>query len=792
MKIASLLGYVALCSAVLPLHAANITWTGSAGDGSFATGSNWAGGVPPASNDYQDTAVFGSGATPGAVNVPASRSLFGMRFDTAGWSLGGSAFADLRNVTSAGAGTNTVAQSFNQKYSGTWSVGAGNTLSIGSGFYQRSYDVTLAGGGTVASGTLFNGYSGTVGTWGVHIKDATLKISAATPYTSSCAGAVFLENAAARLRLLTSATAAQALIGTRIVDGLGLGLQVADVGGGYVEVSPISDPTPPMPGNWTLTLRDEFTGTSLDGTKWRLGEHWSGMAGSGGMAPENVTVNGGTLKIKSEQRSVSYGGTTYAYATGEVSTFFQYRQQYGYFEARVKYPGVTGLWPAFWFMPDRGQYGTTSGYYRSYLKFDLTGVNPGTITSAELRLKVSAIETATNNLVLMKLPGDSWSESTITWNNKPVPDPVWITQKWNNTTAVGSDITFDVTNYVTQQMAGDKKVGFVAADTFMRTKGIHFYSRETANQADRPRLIINGVTYYATEDAYVQWGANANTNFGSATELVVRDDWGDTANTFNGGMEIDTMESLGIWGANKTQHAVHWDGYGTQHQTTGWPNVITPTVGDGFHTYGVYWQPGMLEFYVDGARTATWNNTRVMSVPAYLILSLQLGGWDNNNPGAQDNNQTMEVDWVRAWSGTRTGLTGVVADNSDTTQVVTTGSWTASTATAGYYGANYVNDANTGKGTKTFSFKPSITASGTYNVYGLWTSGTNRATNVPIDVIKADGSTATVTVNQQANGSQWNLLGTYSLAPANAEIRIRTDSTNGFVIADAIRLVPTP
>ena len=41
---------------------------------------------------------------------------------------------------------------------------------------------------------------------------------------------------------------------------------------------------------------------------------------------------------------------------------------------------------------------------------------------------------------------------------------------------------------------------------------------------------------------------------------------------------------------------------------------------------------------IDGIRTARWDNTRVMSVPAYLILSLQLGGWDNNNAGAQDNN----------------------------------------------------------------------------------------------------------------------------------------------------------
>jgi hypothetical protein len=300
------------------------------------------------------------------------------------------------------------------------------------------------------------------------------------------------------------------------------------------------------------------------------------------------------------------------------------------------------------------------------------------------------------------------------------------------------------------------------------------------------------VTYYATEDAYVRWGTLANTNYGNSADLIVEDSWGDTATTFNGGMEIDIMESLGIWGANETQHAVHWDGYGTQHQSAGWPNILSGATGDGYHTYGLYWEPGKLEFYVDGIRTASWANTRVMSVPAYMILSLQTGGWDNNNPGAQVNNQVMEVDRVRVWSGTRSDLDAVNVDNMETVNVVTAGAWTNSTSTNGYYGTNYTHDGNIDKGTKTFSFKPPITVSGNYLVYARWTSGTNRATNVPIDIVKSDATVATVTVNQQANGSQWNLLGTYSLSPANCEVRYRTTGTNGYVIADAICVIPAP
>ncbi len=547
---------------------------------------------------------------------------------------------------------------------------------------------------------------------------------------------------------------------------------------------------PSLPGTWTLQFQEEFSGTRVDGTKWHLGQHWSGMAGSGGVAPENVTVDNGTLKIKSEQRAISYGGTAYSYATGELSTFSKFRQQYGYFEARVKYPAVTGLWPAFWFMPDRAAYGWTGAYQQAYLKFNLSGTSISPVTSAVLKVKVSAKDNANpNNVVVMRLQDDSWTETGITWNNKPTPDPVWIAQAWNQAT-VGQVISVDVTSYVNEQMAGDKKISFVLADTFMKANGITFYSREAANQADRPQLVINGTTYYATEDATVRWGDYASTNYGTAGTLVAKDDWGDTATTFNGGMEIDTMETLGIWGPNTIQHALHWDGYGASHQTTGWPGITFPASGDGFHTYGVYWQSGLLEFYVDGIRTAQWANSRVMSVPAYMILSLQLGGWDNNNPGAQDQNQQMEVDWVRAWSGTRAAATTVTVDNLNAAATTSTGTWTASTVTGGYYATNYVHDNNTNKGSSTFSFNPPLTADSEYAVYARWTSGTNRAAAVPIDLTSSNATVKTVTVNQQANGGKWNLLGGFTLSPVNARITVKNVGTTGFVVADAVQCVP--
>lgn len=423
-----------------------------------------------------------------------------------------------------------------------------------------------------------------------------------------------------------------------------------------------AQPTPPLQGNWTLTFEENFDGTAqdntaLDGTKWRVGQHYAGIAGNGGTSPEQIKTDDGVLSITAKQAPTSFSGVSYNYASGEVSTFKTFRQQYGYYECRMKYDAVSGMWPAFWLMPDRGTYGWLEGYRQAYLKFDLTGVNLSQVTSAELRLTISSANTGSNNNVLvMKLQDDSWTESTLTWNNKPAPDPAWIKQYYNQTYTTNQQLNTDVTAYVAEQMAGDKTVSFVLADTFERNLLVQFHSSEAATPAYRPQLVINGVAYEATEDSHVRQGTLANTNYGTLSVLQVQDSYQDASSTYGDGNEIDIMETLGIWGPDRTQHAVHWDGYGSSHQSVEHRHAF-PSEGDDFHTYGLYWESGKYEFYVDGVLTYEWANAEVMACPAYVILSLQLGGWDNNNVGPQVDGRSVEVDYVRVWSGTKTGPT---------------------------------------------------------------------------------------------------------------------------------------
>jgi len=143
-----------------------------------------------------------------------------------------------------------------------------------------------------------------------------------------------------------------------------------------------------------------------------------------------------------------------------------------------------------------------------------------------------------------------------------------------------------------------------------------------------------------------------------------------------------------------------------------------------------------------------------------------------------------------ALGGSSTVAPIIIKDNADASGFVQVGAWPVST-TSNKYGANSWHDGNTGKGTKSVAITPTIAVAGDYQVYAWWSSGANRATNTPIDINHADG-TSTVTVDQvhPATGGRWNLLGVYRFAAGTTHnIVVRNDGTNGYVFADAFRFV---
>jgi hyaluronate lyase len=127
----------------------------------------------------------------------------------------------------------------------------------------------------------------------------------------------------------------------------------------------------------------------------------------------------------------------------------------------------------------------------------------------------------------------------------------------------------------------------------------------------------------------------------------------------------------------------------------------------------------------------------------------------------------------------------VVVDNPDAEFVCAWGT----TATGGYGGDFRWHAA--GNGSCTATWKPNLAAAATYNVYAWWRASSNRATDSPY-TIYYNGGSETIRVNQEINGDQWVLLGTYPFAAGTSGYVMLSNDANEYVIADAILLEPQP
>jgi hyaluronate lyase len=133
----------------------------------------------------------------------------------------------------------------------------------------------------------------------------------------------------------------------------------------------------------------------------------------------------------------------------------------------------------------------------------------------------------------------------------------------------------------------------------------------------------------------------------------------------------------------------------------------------------------------------------------------------------------------------------IILDNTATKGVQINGAW-ATVPSDSAFGGDSLEDSNSGKGTKSVLFTPTIPATQEYFVYARWTGGTDRATNVPYDVVSSGGRRQTITLDQRNRGGDgWVLLGKFLFdRGTSGSIRVRNDGTNGVVSVDAVRLLP--
>ena len=197
--------------------------------------------------------------------------------------------------------------------------------------------------------------------------------------------------------------------------------------------------------------------------------------------------------------------------------------------------------------------------------------------------------------------------------------------------------------------------------------------------------------------------------------------------------------------------------------------IVERCQGSGCSNFTQVGTPTASPFVDSGLTANTFYNYHVRATDAANNLS----GWSNV---------------VGATTQSATPVTTLTIDNTDaaTSQ---SGSWSPSTNFPGYYGTNYHYSPNaTGHW---FEWTASTLSPGTYEVYAYWNANPDRPTDVSYLITHSGGTATRNNINQTQNGSQWNLLGTYTFGTTGT-VRVQSGGTGTEgTVADAIRFVKT-
>jgi RHS repeat-associated protein len=142
----------------------------------------------------------------------------------------------------------------------------------------------------------------------------------------------------------------------------------------------------------------------------------------------------------------------------------------------------------------------------------------------------------------------------------------------------------------------------------------------------------------------------------------------------------------------------------------------------------------------------------------------------------------------RADDGVPTGLAAELVDNSDINNTSSTGTWTSSSAGAGFQGPDYQTH-DPGAGNDTFTWNLNIPQDGSYTVYVKYPAVSGAATNASFTVSSSNGS-STVTVDQTQNAGTWVPIGKFAFTQNGTGQSVTlAENASGTVAADAVQVV---
>ncbi|MDZ4859806.1 MAG: FAD-dependent oxidoreductase [Candidatus Hydrogenedentes bacterium] len=134
-------------------------------------------------------------------------------------------------------------------------------------------------------------------------------------------------------------------------------------------------------------------------------------------------------------------------------------------------------------------------------------------------------------------------------------------------------------------------------------------------------------------------------------------------------------------------------------------------------------------------------------------------------------------------------LDGIVIDDLD---AELSEGWLTSSSVPRFVGNWYRHDANELKGELTARYKPKSLPAGKYEVRVSYSANPNRATNVPVTITHADGTTAQ-TINERETpryDQAFVSVGVYTFEKDNAEVVLSNEGTDGHMVIDAVQFLP--
>ncbi|MFM7024327.1 MAG: family 16 glycosylhydrolase [Flavobacteriales bacterium] len=111
---------------------------------------------------------------------------------------------------------------------------------------------------------------------------------------------------------------------------------------------------------------DEFDSTAINTNNWTVvtGNGCGGSSGCGFGNNEkqfytssinNVNVTGGNLVLTARYQK-NYQSSGSDYTSGKIYTYQKHSWKYGHYEARIKVPSASAVWPAFWMLSDNNNW----------------------------------------------------------------------------------------------------------------------------------------------------------------------------------------------------------------------------------------------------------------------------------------------------------------------------------------------------------------------------------------------------------------------------------------------------